>query len=55
MNWKIGIDVGGTFIDFFLARLGEGPLIHKILSTPYDPSIAGRGRAASVLMLARRL
>jgi len=37
---KIGIDVGGTFTDFVVARAGEPPLIHKTLSTPADPSIA---------------
>src|SRR5574340_1541105 len=37
---KIGIDVGGTFTDFVLAREGQAPLIHKTLSTPDDPSIA---------------
>lgn len=37
---KLGIDVGGTFTDFVLARAGEPPHIHKTLSTPADPSIA---------------
>jgi len=37
---KIGIDVGGTFTDFFLVKDGDAPLIHKTLSTPEDPSIA---------------
>lgn len=40
MTLKIGIDVGGTFTDFVLARDGEPPRIHKTLSTPADPSIA---------------
>ena len=40
MSLKIGIDVGGTFTDFVVARDGEPPLIHKTLSTPADPSIA---------------
>src|SRR5215208_1923242 len=40
MTLKIGIDVGGTFTDFVLARDGEPPQIHKTLSTPADPSIA---------------
>lgn len=39
-NAKLGIDVGGTFTDFVLARAGEPPRIHKSLSTPSDPSIA---------------
>ncbi|GAB3760560.1 hydantoinase/oxoprolinase family protein [Ramlibacter monticola] len=37
---KIGIDVGGTFTDFVVARDGEPPRIHKTLSTPDDPSLA---------------
>ena len=37
---KLGIDVGGTFTDFVIARDGERPRIHKTLSTPHDPSIA---------------
>ncbi|MBP6776308.1 MAG: hydantoinase/oxoprolinase family protein, partial [Piscinibacter sp.] len=40
MTLKIGIDVGGTFTDFVVARDGEAPRIHKTLSTPADPSIA---------------
>jgi N-methylhydantoinase A len=40
MTLKIGIDVGGTFTDFVVARDGEPPHIHKTLSTPGDPSIA---------------
>jgi N-methylhydantoinase A len=39
-GYKIGIDVGGTFTDFVVARDGAPPLIHKLLSTPADPSIA---------------
>ena len=40
MALKIGIDVGGTFTDFLVAEDGREPRIHKILSTPMDPSIA---------------
>ncbi|MBI3157561.1 MAG: hydantoinase/oxoprolinase family protein [Burkholderiales bacterium] len=40
MSLKLGIDVGGTFTDFVIARDGEPPSIHKVLSTPADPSIA---------------
>ena len=40
MAVKIGIDVGGTFTDFILVREGAQPLLHKVLSTPHDPSIA---------------
>ncbi|HMK69344.1 MAG TPA: hydantoinase/oxoprolinase family protein [Xanthobacteraceae bacterium] len=40
MNLKIGVDVGGTFTDFIVAGHGADTLIHKVLSTPKDPSIA---------------
>ncbi len=40
MAMKIGIDVGGTFTDFFFTRDGHDPQIFKTLSTPEDPSIA---------------
>lgn len=40
MTLKIGIDVGGTFTDFVVARDGAEPAISKSLSTPDDPSIA---------------
>ena len=40
MSLKIGIDVGGTFTDFFVAEKGTDTRIHKVLSTPSDPSIA---------------
>ncbi|MFQ5463263.1 MAG: hydantoinase/oxoprolinase family protein [Phycisphaerae bacterium] len=40
MSLKIGIDVGGTFTDFLVARQDAEPQIHKVLSTPSDPSIA---------------
>ena len=39
-QYRLGIDAGGTFTDFVVARAGEPPLIHKTLSTPADPSIA---------------
>ena len=39
MKLKIGIDVGGTFTDFLVLRPGHDPSIHKVLSTPADPSI----------------
>jgi N-methylhydantoinase A len=39
MRFKVGIDVGGTFTDFFLTSEGRDPVIHKVLSTPADPSI----------------
>jgi len=38
-RFKVGIDVGGTFTDFFVREEGRAPAIHKVLSTPADPSI----------------
>ncbi|MGE5171827.1 MAG: hydantoinase/oxoprolinase family protein [Rudaea sp.] len=40
MGARIGIDVGGTFTDFVLTRDGAPPLLHKVLTTPADPSVA---------------
>jgi len=40
MSTRIGIDVGGTFTDFILTRDDAPPVLHKVLSTPADPSIA---------------
>jgi N-methylhydantoinase A len=54
MALKIGIDVGGTFTDFVVARDGEPPRIHKTLSTPADPSIAvveGLAQIAAAMQL----
>ncbi len=39
MNFKVGIDVGGTFTDFLLAFDDGSSKIYKVLSTPQDPSI----------------
>ena len=50
MGCKIGIDVGGTFTDFIVTRDGAEATIHKVLSTPADPSlavVAGLGEIAS--------
>ncbi|MBW7851361.1 MAG: hydantoinase/oxoprolinase family protein [Rhodospirillales bacterium] len=40
MTYRIGIDVGGTFTDFFLLAPDGGTRPHKVLSTPADPSEA---------------
>jgi N-methylhydantoinase A len=40
MNFKIGIDVGGTFTDFLLTRSDGEFRTYKVLTTPKDPSIA---------------
>ena len=40
MALRIGIDVGGTFTDFLVMEAGAANRIHKVLSTPDDPSIA---------------
>ncbi len=39
MKYKLGIDVGGTFTDFFLVGDDRSSLMHKTLSTPEDSSI----------------
>jgi len=39
MGYKIGIDVGGTFTDFLLARQDGTTEVYKVLSTPEDPSL----------------
>ncbi|MGI9186738.1 MAG: hydantoinase/oxoprolinase N-terminal domain-containing protein, partial [Gaiellales bacterium] len=37
----LGVDVGGTNSDIIISGLpGEGVLVHKLPSTPQDPSIA---------------
>jgi N-methylhydantoinase A len=51
-RFKVGIDVGGTFTDFFVREADCEPVIHKVLSTPADPSIgvlAGLGELAGAL------
>ena len=55
--FKIGIDVGGTFTDFVIARDGEEPRYFKTPSTPHDPSEAvatGLAEAASAYGLNAR-
>jgi len=39
MEYRIGIDVGGTFTDFLLTSEDGSSEIYKVLSTPDDPSI----------------
>jgi N-methylhydantoinase A len=38
-EYKIGIDVGGTFTDFLLTSQEGVSAIYKVLSTPEDPSL----------------
>ncbi|QPC43272.1 hydantoinase/oxoprolinase family protein [Kaustia mangrovi] len=41
MSWFIGVDVGGTFTDFYAFDTASGhALVHKVPSTPDDPSRA---------------
>jgi len=43
---RIGVDVGGTFTDVFLVS-DRGVIVHKIPSTPKDPSVATLDAMAS--------
>ncbi len=38
-EYRIGIDVGGTFTDFLLTSSDGDPEVFKVLSTPEDPAI----------------
>lgn len=41
MDWRVGIDIGGTFTDFAALDPRSGRLVvHKQLTTPHDPSAA---------------
>ena len=40
MGYRIGIDVGGTFTDYLLLRPDGSTHVHKVLSSPADPSEA---------------
>ncbi len=54
MKYKIGIDVGGTFTDFFLVSDKGNSVMHKTLSTPEDSSegfITGLKEIAEILNL----
>lgn len=39
MKYKLGVDIGGTFTDFFLVSDAGDTVMHKTLSTPEDSSI----------------
>ena len=54
MEFRIGIDVGGTFTDFVLMGGRGRTAVHKELSTPADPSEAVL-RGLSVLAQGERL
>ena len=54
MRYKIGIDVGGTFTDFFLVADNGDSIMHKTLYTPEDSSkgfITGLKEIAAKLKL----
>ena len=54
MKYKIGVDVGGTFTDFFLVSDKGDFIMHKTLSTPKDSSegfITGLKEIAEILNL----
>jgi N-methylhydantoinase A len=39
--WSIGVDVGGTFTDFYASERGTGRIVsHKVASTPHNPAEA---------------
>ena len=38
MSWTIGVDVGGTFTDFFACdSASDKVILHKVASTPHSP------------------
>lgn len=40
-QYRVGFDIGGTFTDFILHDGASGRVrIHKVLTTPHDPSVA---------------
>jgi N-methylhydantoinase A len=49
MNWRLGIDIGGTFTDFALVGSDGRRAIHKQLTTPSDPSEAVLSGTATLL------
>ena len=41
MAYRLGVDIGGTFTDFVLVDAASRPVaLHKVLTTPQDPSAA---------------
>ncbi|MDE2915137.1 MAG: hydantoinase/oxoprolinase family protein [Paracoccaceae bacterium] len=41
MTWTVGVDVGGSFTDFFAVNEHDGrTAVHKVLSTPQNPAQA---------------
>ena len=41
MTWTVGVDVGGSFTDFFAVNEHDGrTAVHKVLSTPQNPARA---------------
>ena len=41
MTWTVGVDVGGSFTDFFAVNERDGrTAVHKVLSTPKNPALA---------------
>ena len=39
-NYRVGVDVGGTFTDVVCVRDGQPPIVFKVPSTPADPGDA---------------
>ena len=40
-SWSIGVDVGGTFTDFYASERATGRIVsHKVASTPDNPAEA---------------
>ena len=51
MTFQLGVDIGGTFTDFALIDQDSGAVtIHKVLTTPRDPSVAVLGGARNLLV-----
>ncbi len=49
-KFRVGVDIGGTFTDFALFDEGGSRIaVHKVLTTPADPSVAVLEGAAALL------